>query len=43
MIGDFNSERHRGWRGDKLEELLCEFGLLVDISELLGSDKSNSL
>ena len=27
--GDFNSERHRGWRGDKLEELLCEFGLQI--------------
>ena len=27
--GDFNIVRHRGWRGDKLEELLCAFGLQV--------------
>ena len=27
--GEFNSERHRGWREDKVEELLCEFGLQV--------------
>ena len=25
--GDFNIERYRGWRGDRLEELLCEVGL----------------
>ena len=24
--GNFNIERHRGWRGDRLEELLCEVG-----------------
>ena len=27
--GDFNTERNRGWRGDRLEELVCELGLDV--------------
>ena len=27
--GDFNTEQNRGWIGNKLEELLCEFGLEV--------------
>ena len=25
--GDFNTEQNRGWRGDRLEELLCETDL----------------
>ena len=34
--GDFNSELNRGVRGDKLQQLLCEVGLVVcnDISSL---------
>jgi len=27
--GDFNTEQNRGWRGDRLEELLCETDLEV--------------
>ena len=36
MGGDFNTELHRGWRGDRLEQLLCEVGLVIcnDVSLL---------
>ena len=40
MGGDFNTEQYRGWRGDRLEELLCEMGLVIcnDVSLLAFED-----